>query len=365
MNTITKPLVLLLLCLIVSNIQAQNAELDSVRKVNVDLKIKSLVDEKVKIEALEKGILKTKVFKINERLDRKEITIDEAQALKKEAAKKAALNIGNKIDIVNQKISLLERNGYDSYQYTRGYLGDDEDKMSISFGSNGILVDLAKKKREPPKYDIKTTNKLLFAIGFNNAIGDNQSLDDSPYELGGSGFVEIGWVWQTRLLKNSNFVRFNYGFSFQWNKLNIKDDRYFVQDGNVTYLQEFPVDLKKSQFRVTNLVVPIHFEFGPSAKRDYKDRLRYTTDNHFKIGIGGYGGVRLNAQHKLKFEEDGDNVKDKIRKNYNTSNFVYGLSAYVGVGDISLYAKYDLNPLFKDQTFDQHNLSLGLRFDLD
>ena len=365
MNTITKPLVLLLLCLIVSNLEAQNTELDSIRKVKVDYKISTLKGEKIKIEELEKRILKIKVSKINKRLELNEITKDEAQNLKEEAAKKAALNIGNKIDIVNQKISLLERNGYDSYQYTRGYLGDDEDKMSISFGSNGILVDLAKKKREPPKYDIRTTNKLLFAIGFNNAIGDNQSLDDSPYELGGSGFVEIGWVWQTRLLKNSNFVRFNYGFSFQWNKLNIKDDRYFVQDGNVTNLQEFPVDLKKSQFRVTNLVVPIHFEFGPSAQRDYKDRLRYTTDNHFKIGIGGYGGVRLGAQHKLKYEDDGDRVKEKIRKNYNTSNFVYGLSTYVGIGDVSLYAKYDLSPLFKDQAFDQHNLSLGLRIDLD
>ncbi|MFT4612695.1 MAG: hypothetical protein ACJA1H_000652 [Glaciecola sp.] len=361
MNTITKQLVLLFLCLIVSNIEAQNTKQDST-KTNIfkNIQIEKLEKLKESITNEERGLLKNEVEAINRKLDANEITADEAEKLKTEAAKKRALNIEDRLAIIDTKIALINRNDYENKNFD-----EEVENISITLGSKGLLLDLAKKKREPPKYDIRTTNKLLFAIGFNNAIGDNQSLDDSPYELGGSGFVEMGWIWQTRILENSNFARINYGFSFQWNKLNIKDNRYFVQDGNVTTLQEFPVDLKKSQFRVTNLVVPVHFEFGPSKKRDYKDRLRYTTDNHFRIGIGGYGGVRLSAQHKLKFEENGDNVKDKIRKNYNTSNFVYGLSAYVGVGDISLYAKYDLNPLFKDQEFDQHNLSLGLRFDLD
>ena len=44
---------------------------------------------------------------------------------------------------------------------------------------------------------------------------------------------------------------------------------------------------------------------------------------------------------------------------------MYGLSGYIGWGDLAIYAKYDLNPLFKDQAFDQNNISLGLRWDLD
>ena len=206
---------------------------------------------------------------------------------------------------------------------------------------------------------------MLFAIGFNNTIIDGQSLSDSPYKLGGSGFVELGWNWKTRVFKNSNFLRFKYGFSFQWNKLDIKDDQYFVQNDEVTTLEDFPVGLKNAQFRVTNLVVPVHFEFGPSKKRDYKDRLRYTTDGQFKVGLGGYGGVRIGTQQKLRYEENGDRVKQKIRRNYNASTFVYGLSGYIGVGDWSLYAKYDLNELFDDQAIKQNNISLGIRLDLD
>jgi hypothetical protein len=85
----------------------------------------------------------------------------------------------------------------------------------------------------------------------------------------------------------------------------------------------------------------------------------------FKFGIGGYAGVNIGTQQKLRFKEDGDRVKQKIRRNYNTSDFVYGLSSYVGIDNVSLYVKYDLNPLFKDQAFDQNNISLGVRFDLD
>ena len=98
--------------------------------------------------------------------------------------------------------------------------------------------------------------------------------------------------------------------------------------------------------------------------KDYGNRVRYLTYNKFKFGIGGYAGVRLATQTKLSYKEDGNSVRDKSRRNFNASDFVYGLSAYVGVGQVSLYAKYDLNPLFKDQLVDQHNVSLRLRFDL-
>lgn len=114
-----------------------------------------------------------------------------------------------------------------------------------------------------------------------------------------------------------------------------------------------------------NLVIPIHFEFGPSKKIEHDDYFRYVTRDQFKFGIGGYGGINLGARQKLKFEEDGENQKQKLKANYNTNNFIYGLSAYIGWGATSIYAKYDLNTIFKNNAVDQHNVSLGLRLDLE
>ncbi|NRA94193.1 MAG: hypothetical protein HRU26_16215, partial [Psychroserpens sp.] len=85
----------------------------------------------------------------------------------------------------------------------------------------------------------------------------------------------------------------------------------------------------------------------------------------FKFGIGGYAGFNIGTQQKLRYKEDGDRVKEKIKRNYNTSDFIYGLSAYIGIDEVSLYCKYDLNPVFRNQAQDQNNISLGLRLDLD
>ena len=364
MTTITKYLVALILCLAVNNLGAQEAKKDSIIDTSnayKQMQINKLKEAKKNIETQEREYLKAEVETINKRQDNDEITSSEADKLKKQAAKKRAANIEDRLAIIDKKIELIKRNPYNpNFQNT------DDDRMFITIGTNGLLIDLEKGENKPPKYDIRTGNKLLFAIGFNNAIGDGQNLDDSPYKLGGSGFVELGWIWQTRLLKNSNFARLNYGFSFQWNKLDIKNNRYFVQNGDQTILQEFPLNLKKAKFRTTNLVLPLHFEFGPSRKKDYGNRVRYFEDNNFKIGLGGYGGLRLGTQQKLLYEDaDGNRVKSKEKRNFNTSNFIYGLSGYIGWGDLSIYAKYDLNPLFKDQDFEQNNISLGLRWDWD
>ncbi len=353
MNTITKLVVLVSLCLICSKAKAQ----DTIQEPVLNYKIESLEKQKEIIETEEKDFLKFEVEAINKRLDNREITKDEADKLKQEAAKKRALNIENRIAIIENKISLLKRNN-DEYNETI----ESPNQIGISIGSFTGLSFNGKKK--PRKYDKRTTSALVFAVGLNNAIIDDVEFGKTPYSFN-SGFVELGWAWKTRLLKESNAVRLKYGFSFQWNKFSPKDDKYFVENGNMTLLETFPDELKESEFRVTNLVVPVHFEFGPSKKIEKDTYFRYTTTTQFKFGIGGYAGFNIGTQQKLRYKEDGDNVKQKIRKDYNTTDFVYGLSAYVGAGGLSLYAKYDLNTLFKDQAVDQHNISLGMRFDLD
>lgn len=355
MQTITKYLVVLVIGIFTLQLNAQ----DSIQSQTTNEKIENLEDTKQRIHNEERDYLKQEVEGINIRLDKKEITLDEASSLKKEMAEKRALNIENRIAIIDNEIELLKRND-ENYTPQEG----KESKFEITFGEGKKGFKIKGKKQEP-KHDIRTTNDLLFAIGLNNAIIEGEDLNDSPYKIGGSRFVELGWQWNTRVLKNSNFIRMKYGFSFQWNRLSPKDNKYFVQNDKITSLEVFPNDLKKSKLRTTSLVFPLHFEFGPSTKLEKKTFFRYLNDNKFKIGIGGYGGFRLGTLQKLKYEKEGKRTKDKIKQSYNTSNIVYGLSGYVGVGDTSLYVKYDLSPIFNNQTVKQNNISLGIRFDID
>jgi hypothetical protein len=205
----------------------------------------------------------------------------------------------------------------------------------------------------------------VFAAGLNNVIIKGQSLEDSPYKIGGSRFAEIGWAWKTRVFKDNNWVRIKYGVSFQFNGLKPEDNQYFVDTGSQTELQEYPLELDKSKFRMDNLVIPIHFEFGPSKKIEKEDYFRYSTHNKIKVGLGGYAGINLGSRQKLKFNEDGEDIKQKLKADYNTNTFIYGVSAYIGWRGAALYAKYDLNTIFKDNPVQQRNVSLGLRFDVD
>ncbi len=328
-------------------------------------KIEDLRGKKEKITQQEKDALKEEVESINRRLERGDLSAEEAKVLKSEAAKKRALNIENRVAIIDHQISLLERNQGETLSIAdERDRWDDEDGFSIRIDGEPIFFTNSRRWKDDIKYDRRTYSDPVFAIGLNNALIDGQSLDDSPYKVGGSRFFEMGWQWRTRVFKNSNWLRFNYGFSFQFNGLKPDDNQIFVQNGDQTVLEEFEFELDKSKLRMDNLVFPVHFEFGPSRFRETEKSIRYSIQNQFRMGVGGYGGFNLGTRQKLKYSRDGENVKDKFKRDYNTSDLIYGISGYVGFDEILLYVKYDLNPIFKDADVEQHNISLGLRFDL-
>ena len=128
MNTITKCVVLVILCLVVGKMNAQ----DTIQKSKNQFKIESLDELKKKIEEEEREYLKKEVEAINLRLENGEITQEKADALKKEVAKKRALNIENRIAIIDNKIELLKRNeiGYDNLDDDKG------DYFGFSFGGD-------------------------------------------------------------------------------------------------------------------------------------------------------------------------------------------------------------------------------------
>ena len=334
-------------------IQAQESE------VSKQLELLEAMKEVVISE--EKDALKTEVENINDRYDNNLITQSEAEELKQAAAQKHALNIENRLAIIENKIALLVRN--DSVEV----LDDEGDRFVLRIGSeendDEPFIYIGKDNRSR-KYDRRTTSDFVLAVGFNNVLIDGE-LGDDIYKLAGSRFAEIGWAWKTRVFKESNWLRIKYGLSFQFNGLKPKNNQYFVDTGSETVLETFDRDLDKSKFRLDNLVVPVHFEFGPSKKIEQDDYFRYCTHNQVKVGLGGYAGIKLGARQKLHYDDMGQDVELKEKGNFNTNNFIYGISAYLGWWDTALYVKYDLNSIFKDNPVEQHNISLGLRFDMD
>ncbi|MCB0428425.1 MAG: hypothetical protein KDD16_14085, partial [Mangrovimonas sp.] len=82
MNTLTKHLVLLVLCLSFASVNAQ----DTIQKSTKQVEIEKLLSLKETIQNEEKAQLKTEVEAINKQFENGEITQEKAEELKLEAA---------------------------------------------------------------------------------------------------------------------------------------------------------------------------------------------------------------------------------------------------------------------------------------
>ncbi len=211
----------------------------------------------------------------------------------------------------------------------------------------------------------RTTSQFVFALGVNNLI-TNKAVGNSDYKYWGSHFYEWGATANTRIFKNNNLLHAKYGLSLMYNNLRPTDNRLFVDAGKQTNLEENPVRLDDSRFRNVYLVAPIHLEFDFSGKDKKGDKTTFKTHQSVRIGLGGYFGANLKSKQLLFYENlNGYEVKEKTKGDFNVNDFIYGASAYIGYKQVSLYAKYDVSPLFENNLIDQNNISFGLRFDFN
>lgn len=178
-----------------------------------------------------------------------------------------------------------------------------------------------------------------------------------------SAFFEWGATLRTKLDKNNPLLNLKYGLSFMYNHLTATDNRYFVENGNQTELALFSESLKKNRTYLKNvyMTVPVHLEFDFSKPK----KGVYKSHQALHFGLGRFVGYNINSKQFLDYKIDGHRYKVKDKADLNVNDWNYGVSTYVGINSISLYFKYDLNPLFKDNNVDQQNISLGMRYDFN
>lgn len=301
----------------------------------------------------EKAALKSEVEKINTQLDNGSITKDEAEQQKLKLAATRAKNIETKVAIEQEKLNVLVQEKVD------GKINETTKKTRFG-GSFSVTRDTVQKSEK------RTTSQFVLATGWNNLVTNNQ-VSNSEFRYMGSHFYEWGISYNTRIHKTNNLLHAKYGLSIMYHNIRPTDNRYFVNSGNQTNLQTASIDLKDSRFRNVYLVLPLHLEFDFSGNKT-KDGGKpfYQTHQKLRFGIGGYAGVNVKSKQVLIYKDmDGNNVKNRTKGDFNTNDFIYGISTYIGYKETSLYLKYDLNPLFKDNLVKQNNISLGIRWDFN
>lgn len=336
-----------LLCLFTCKIMAQQT---------FEERAKDIANRIEQITKEEKAALKLEVEAVNSQLQSGSITSSEADERKMHLAESRAKSIENRVAAAQAELNQLVKDKVDGR-----IKEEDSARFSLEISAPIKFVDKEKKMRDSIKGESRTTSQFVFAFGLNN-LETNNSVAHSDFRVWGSHFYEWGITFNTRIMKNHNLLHAKYGLSLMYNNLRATDNRYFDEDGDQTNLVDSPIDLGDSRFRNVYLVVPAHLEFDFSGKKNGI----FQTHKSFRFGIGGYAGVNIKSKQILEFEdEDGNDVTQKTKGDFNVNNFIYGVSSYIGYKEISLYVKYDLNPLFEDNTIDQRNISAGIRFDLN
>ncbi|WP_445714932.1 hypothetical protein [Flavobacterium sp.] len=345
---------------------------------NFEQKAKEIASNIEMITTEEKNALKKEVEAIDLQVKEGKISPEKGQELKLKIAEERAKNIETKVAIEEAKLAQLVQDKVD------GKYSEKTKKDSIEINgkfyevsytvtdSTDIVKDLKKyfeknNKNKSLRKSKRTTSQFVFAFGLNNVITDGESLNDSDFKVWGSHFYEWGITYNSRILKNNNLLHAKYGLSLMYNNLRPTDNRYFVKNGDQTDLVTSTVKFDESRFRNVYLTAPLHLEFDFTPKKLSKDGTKtyFRTHESVRLGIGGYAGVRIKSKQILKYEVDDIKVKERQKGDFNVSDFTYGLSAYLGYGQTSLYVKYDLNPMFKNNNIDQNNVSLGIRFDFN
>lgn len=325
-------------------------------------KAKQIADKIEQITKDEKESLKIEIEEVNKLFENGTITKAEADDKKKKLAEARALIIENKVAVVQEELKELVQ------QKVNGkIMSNPSDSISVRISGRYVIKyekDSLRFKKHREYRERRTTSQFVFAAGLNNVVTDGD-VENSDFRFWGSHFYEWGLTYNTRIAKNSNLLHIKYGMSVMYNNLRPTENRLFVVNGEQTNLEDSGLNLKESRFRNVYLVAPLHLEFDFSGKTIKNDKTYFRTHQAFRMGLGGYAGVRVKSKQILKYEIDDMDIREKTKGDFNSSNFIYGLSAYIGYKETSLYMKYDLNPLFKDNAVKQNNVSLGVRFDLN
>ena len=342
--------------------------------ISFETKAKAISNEIKTITDNEKNALKADVELIDSELEKGAVTKEQAIDLKMQKAKIHAVAIETKVSIEQAKLNQLVQDKVDGKVADEKVhrsggrtiiLGNNPNSIGsqTEFNISSLKVYNGQEDKEE-RQSKRTTSQLVLATGLNNVV-TNKSVEKSDFRYLGSHFYEWGLTYNTRILNKSNLLHAKYGLSVMYNNLRATGNRYFAVDGNQTNLEVNPILHDDSRFKNVNLLFPMHLEFDFTKSKVRDGKTYFKTHDSFRLGLGGYVGTNLKSKQLINYDTDGYKSREITKADFNVDNFIYGLSTYIGYKSTSLYLKYDLNPLFKDNLVKQNNVSLGLRFDFN
>ncbi len=229
--------------------------------------------------------------------------------------------------------------------------------MTINFGASAQEEDhfgTSEKKEYNDDYNEKHYERkerrynMFSRRDFGLYLGLNTYETKNMPELDNwnSRYVALSWKKNHRLLTGKQVdVALGTGFEFAWNNYMLKDNITLANQTVGADFIEVKDDLQKSKLVVTNFNIPVMLQFGFKQSK-------------WILGLGAYGGARIDSYTKTK----GENGTKRDHGAYNMNKFHYGLAAELGHKSFTLFARYQMTPMFKDNNpVNGNSIMFGIR----
>ncbi|WP_178985469.1 hypothetical protein [Winogradskyella helgolandensis] len=312
------------------------------------------------ITTSEKSILKKEIKKIDKKVEKNEITADTAEVEKKKLAAYHAKRINDAVFIEEQKLQLLIKNKVSgklerTEEPNKPFISVFEEENFYKDSISGLEVEK------------RFTTQFVFALGINTVLNGGDYYGDG-FKVNPIGYGELGFTFKYRLKENKNLWNLKFGLSMMTDEIRPKEDSdILVTNGNQTTLEDIGFELKKSRLNNLSFGIPVHIELDFSKPQYHKktEQTYLRSQRGFRLGLGGFFSVRTQTSQFIKYKEGGKDIRQTETYHFNMNSFNFGPSVYFGYRDVSIYAKYDMNPVFKDNPEDINTLSIGLRVDIN
>jgi hypothetical protein len=146
---------------------------------------------------------------------------------------------------------------------------------------------------------------------------------------------------ESRLKIYKNYVSLVSGLGLNWNSFGIGKNYALTSQYNkigYTPVNTDSITFSKNKLRATWLEVPLMLGFCANNLKPNKG---------FRLAAGVVVGYRVGAKYRQHYDRDG--LENKITRvgSYGMNSFLYKATVRMYYGDISIYANYALNSLFK------------------
>lgn len=174
--------------------------------------------------------------------------------------------------------------------------------------------------------------------------------------------------YENQLGKTTSPVFYRLGLGWRFDSAIPSGDKIFAQNDKNLYITEFiGNNFKSAWLRTDYIYVPVEAIFVLNPKYKDYNGIRYidNTKKQLRIGVGLYGGTKINDKIHLQYKNDfGNRVHNAETVSKGLNPFIFGGKISIEYFGFNIYVMKDFTPIFNNDALISNKKGVQIGIDL-